>query len=144
VEDLVGGAAGDRRVTIRVLGIVQIVLGALCSVAAVAGAVEDLPALLGVLVYAAPAVNLLTTGIGSVRIAPWARRATLISAFVWLALIGIAGGIVLLRFRRAPGMAYEVVLLQVFLSLALALAIALIVFYTRPSVRATFEARQGS
>jgi hypothetical protein len=141
----VAAPLGDRTITIRVLGIVQIVFGALCSVAAMVGlvamsAIARGPALAAALVYAIPAANLLATGIGSVRIARWARRATLISAFVWLALIGVAGAAV--TFGRIGGMGYELVLVGGLLILALAFAIVLIVSYTRPAVRATFERRQ--
>ena len=89
VAPVVAATAGDRTVTIRVLGIIQIVFGALCAVVA-AGALIAMSAiapghaLIAGLVYAIPAANLLIDGIGSVRIARWARRATLISAFVWL------------------------------------------------------------
>jgi hypothetical protein len=146
VAPVAAAAGGDRTVMIRVLGIIQIVFGGLCAVAA-AGALVAVSriahgaAMAAGLVYAIPAANLLTTGIGSVRIARWARRATLISAVVWLALIGIAGGAV--TFGHVGGMGYELVLVDGLLAIALAFAVLLVVFYTRPGVRATFEGRQA-
>jgi len=141
VEDLV--APADRRRLIRALGIVQIVLGCLCGIGALADLAVVLTSgggpILVSAIYAIPAANLLTTGIGSYTIAQWARRATLISAFVWLGLIGVAA--TLMRGELA-GMTYERWLAGAFVIVALALAILSIVGYTRPSVRATFERRQ--
>ena len=93
----------------------------------------------------APVVNLLVTGIGSVRIARWARRATLISAGIWLTLMLFAAAFLL--GSGDPGLlgrgetAMVAVIVVPVLLVALALPIVLLVVYTRPSVRATFERR---
>jgi hypothetical protein len=129
------------------MGIIQIVLGGLCSVPVLfvlvlsaAGRTRG-PALVA-LGYAVPAANLLLTGIGSVRIAGWARVATLISAFVWMGLMLMAlGGLVLLH-GQAQGNGYEQVMAVALAVVGAAFAVVLIVVYTRPSVRATFARRQ--
>jgi hypothetical protein len=137
---------GDGRGLIRALGIVQIVLGGLCClglliVVAVALYAGTVRLLAGALIYGVPAANLLATGIGSVRIAPWARLATLISAFLWLGLVGLAGAALVLR--PSGGNGYERFMQGAFLVVALALAVLLIAVYTRPSVRAAFERGRG-
>lgn len=136
----------DRRGLIRGLGIVQIVLGILCCAGFMMMfglAAQDAATPLSVLlIYGIPAANLLLTGIGSVKLARWSRRATLISAALWLGLIVLVEGRSLsLGFR---GMTYEMWLTSGILLAGLALAIVLIVAYTRPSVRATFERGQTS
>jgi hypothetical protein len=134
----------DRRGLILALGIVQIVLGALCGLLMLAVVVfERISVEFGTMLlgYAVPTLNLLLMGIGSVRIQSWARRATLISAFFWLGLLAIAGGA--LMSGQIVGNSYERFMVGAVLILALALAVALIVAYTRPSVRATFERRRA-
>jgi hypothetical protein len=137
---------GDGRGLIRAFGIVQIVFGGLCClgllvVAAVALYAGTVRLLAGSLIYGIPAANLLSTGIGSIRLAPWARLATLISAFLWLGLIGLAGAVLL--FSRSGGNGYERFMLGAFLFVALALALVLIAVYTRPSLCAAFERGRG-
>jgi len=89
------------------------------------------------IIYGIPAANLLLTGIGAVKVARWARRATLISASIWVGLIvALAAWPVWHSFR---GMPYEAWLALGVLFAGLAFAIGLIVAYTRASVRATFE-----
>jgi hypothetical protein len=137
---------GDGRGLIRALGIVQIVLGGLSClgllvVVGVALYAGTVPLLAGGLIYGAPAANLLSTGIGSVRLAPWARLATLISAFLWLGLIALAAAALILR--PSGGNGYERFMSGAFLFVALALSLVLIVVYTRPSVRAAFERGRG-
>ena len=144
-------APPDRRGAIRALGIIQIVLGGLTGLLAagvfVLAAVgpNHMAALAGV-AYAVPAVNLLVTGIGSVKLARWARRATLISAGVWLGLMLLAIAAQLIVRKGGFGMgrgetALVTVIMLPVLLVVLALPIVLIVVYTRPSVRATFERR---
>ena len=138
--------AANRRRLIRGLGIVQIVLGIIfCAgfMIMFGLAAQDAATPLAVLlVYGIPAANLLLTGIGSVKLARWSRRATLISAALWLGLIVLVEARSLsLGFR---GMTYEMWLTSGILLAGLALAIVLIVAYTRPSVRATFERGQTS
>jgi hypothetical protein len=138
-------AVPDQRTLIRVLAIIQIVLGGFCCLGMVSVVVvlfhsPTSPVLASLPIYAVPAVNLLLTGIGSVRVRPWARRATLISAFLWLGVIGI-GAVVMLG--RVGGNGYETAMGGAILVLALALAIVLIVVYTLPSVRVTFERRRA-
>jgi hypothetical protein len=80
-----------------------------------------------------------------VRIAPWARRATLISAWIWLCimLFGVAviviglvhGGMHIGRGEMIMAAVVGVPLLAI----ALGLPILLIAQFTRPGVRATFE-----
>ena len=143
-------AVVDRRGTILALGIIQIVLGGLTGLMA-AGMLAGMAmsskrmGMLAGLAYVAPTVNLLVTGIGSVKIARWARRATLISAGIWLVLmlLGIAfmliqGG--LFGIGRGEAAMVAVILVPMLLAV-LALPIVLLVVYTRPSVRATFERR---
>jgi len=138
--------AANRRALIRALGIIQIVLGTLCSAGfmmmfGLGSSDASVPAPV-LLIYGIPAANLLLTGIASVKLATWARWTTLISAIIWLALIGfVLARSVWLGFR---GMTYEMWLTSGVLLAGAALAIALIVAYTRPSVRATFERRQLS
>jgi hypothetical protein len=151
VANPAAAATVDRRGVILALGVIQIVLGGLAGIVAAGalvgmmsvsqGRVRILPAL----GYVAPVVNLLVTGIGSVSNARWARRATLISAGIWLTLmlfaatflLGSGDSGLLGREEAAPFAAMVVPVLLV----ALALPIVLLVVYTRPSVRATFERR---
>jgi hypothetical protein len=145
----------DRRGVIRALGIIQIVFGGIAGLLALivfaGGALGTRREMMVLSVaYAVPAANFLFTGIGSVRIARWARLATLISAGIWLALILlVSASFVLMSRTRAFGMSGgEATLMSVILvplgAIALALPIVHIVVYTRPSVRATFARRQAS
>ena len=144
----------NRRGAILALGIIQIVIGALFAVATLATVImaattTRAPIMLAGLIYGIPTANLLLCGIGSVRLAPWARRATIISAAVWLGLVviliaAVAIGVGATGFGMGRGEAamVGVVMVPVFL-LWLALPIVLIIVYTRPSVRATFESREA-
>jgi len=143
----------NRRGAILALGIIMIVIGALFAVATLATVImaattTRAPIMLAGLIYGIPTANLLLCGIGSVRLAPWARRATIISAIVWLALvvflvaIAIGAGFSGFGMGRGEAAMVGVVMVPVFL-LWLALPIVLIIVYTRPSVRATFESREG-
>ena len=144
-------ATVDRHGAILALGIIQILLGGLAGIMA-AGALVGMMAvgpgrvrILPALGYVAPVVNLLVTGIGSVSRARWARRATLISAGIWLTLMLFAAAYLLgtgdpgLLGREEAAMVAWIVVPA--LLVALALPIVLLVVYTRPSVRATFERR---
>ena len=138
----------DRTGLIRGLGIVQIVVGGLC-VLLTAAIVLALKTPASAIVYAAAASNLLWTGIGSVRLRRSARRATIISASIWLAFVGLGvlGSVYVLASQRGFGakgmpLAVALVFAAVMAAFVLALPIVLIVAYTRPSVRATFERRQ--
>jgi hypothetical protein len=147
------GAAVDRRGTIRALGIIQIVVGGISALFAsfvlvtVIVSHQNPASLAASVFYGLPAVNLFVTGIGSVKIAPWARRVTIVSAGVWLGIVLLAvGGLVVAAVvtgfgvgRRELTLASAVAAPVVLVSLAL--PIVLIVVYTRPSVRATFERR---
>ena len=137
---------------ILALGIILIVLGGLAGIMAagylVGLAVSPGPMrTLNGLAALAPVANLLWTGIGSVRIARWAWRATLISAGIWLTLMLFAAAVVLgtgdtgLLGRGETAMV-AVIMVPVLL-VVLALPIVLLAVYTRPSVRATFERRAG-
>jgi hypothetical protein len=144
----------DRRGAIRALGIIQIVLGGICGLLTLIifanGALRTNHREMMVLsvAYAVPAANLLFTGIGSVRIAPWARLATLVSAGIWLVFILlVSASFVIMSRTRALGMGGgEATLMSVILAplgaIALALPIVHLVVYTRASVRATFARRQ--
>lgn len=144
-------AAPDRRGTIRALGIIQIVLGGITGLLAVGMVVAMAigPKRMGMfagLAYLVPAVNLLVTGIGSVKIARWARRATLISAGIWLGLmlLSVTSMLILGGFGMGRGEAALVTVIMVpVLLVVLAFPIVLLVVYTRPSVRATFARRAG-
>jgi hypothetical protein len=143
-------ALPDRRGLIRALGIVQIVFGGLC-VLLTGGIVLALKTPASAIVYAAAATNLLVTGIGSVRLLRAARRATIISAAIWLAFVGIglvATAYVLVAQRGFGATGRPLAMGLLFASVAalfvLALPVVLIVAYTRPSVRATFERPQAS
>jgi hypothetical protein len=144
----------ERRGLIRTLGIILIVCGAICALMAVvmvfvmARMLHGEPAMmLTSLVYAVPAANLLVMGIGSVRISRWARRGTLISAGIWLPLMLFAVAGVVLAPRTFPKGGGEAIMLGVvmvpMLAFMVGLPITLLVAYTRPSVRATFERRQA-
>jgi hypothetical protein len=147
-------AAANRRGAILALGIIQIVIGGIFALVTLgtvitAATSSRAPMMLAGLVYGIPTANLLLCGIGSVRIAPWARRATIISAAVWLGLmlilvggIAIASGFKGFAMGRGEAAMLGMVMVPLFL-LWLALPIVLIVVYTRPSVRATFESRAG-
>jgi len=145
------GAAVDRRAAILALGVIQIVLAALIGLMAAAmlvgyavGSRSLVKTLAAGLVCLAPVVNLLVTGLGSVRIARWARRATLISSGLWLTLTLFAVAFLLgqgLLGREETAMVAWIVVPV--LLVALALPIVLLAVYTRPSVRATFERRAG-
>ena len=143
----------NRRGAILALGVTLIVIGGFFGLMTVGAIVMGMgasptkgPVALVGLIYAIPTANLLLCGIGSVRIAPWARRATIISAGLWLGL----GLIVLLGMAFAIGIKglgnetaiVGVVMVPMFL-IWLGMPVTLIVVYTRPSVRATFEGRAG-
>jgi len=139
-------ATVDRRGTLRALGTIQIVLGGLTGLTAVgilaAAATRTDGMVMGPgLVCVVPAVNLLLTGIGSVRIARWSRRATLISAGIWLGLMLLAVASMFIDGRFGMGRESAVVTAIMLppMLVALALPIVLLAVYTRPSVRATFE-----
>jgi len=143
-------ALPDRTGLIRALGIVQIVFGGLC-VLLTGGIVFVLKTPVSAIVYAAAATNLLVTGIGSVRLRRSARRATIISAAIWLVFVGIglvATAYVLISQRGFGATGRPLAMGLAFAAMAalfvLALPVVLIVAYTRPSVRATFEGRQAS
>jgi hypothetical protein len=145
--------AGHRRGAILAMGIIQIVFGSLCGVVAVVGAFTARTtgggAMVIAAVYCLPAANLLITGIGSVKVARWARRATLISAGIWLGFGSIVtAGVLIMAFtgRFGASRGGSGVLgfaLAPMLLIWLALPIVLIVLYTRPAVRATFERRSA-
>lgn len=142
----------NRRGAILTLGIIQIVIGAIFAVVTLgvvimAATMSRAPMMLAGLIYGIPTANLLLCGIGSVRLAPWARRATIISAAVWLGLVvillvaaGIGASVSGFGMGRGEAAMVGVFMVPVFL-LWLALPIVLIIVYTRPSVRATFESR---
>jgi hypothetical protein len=144
-------ATVSRRGTILALGIIQIVLGSLCGIGALFGAFAARTTGGGVIlmaaIYSLPAANLLITGIGSVKVARWARRATVISAGIWLGLGAVVTtGMLIMIFTgrfgvsRGEGRMLGVAATPLLL-IWLALPIVLIVLYTRPAVRATFERR---
>jgi hypothetical protein len=150
----------DRSSAIRVLGVIQIVLGGLTALLALIGV-----AMLGMaarmpgsggptagmtvffaLFYLVPAANLLTTGIGSVRFSPWARLATIISAGIWL---GIGSLLMLMMLVSAfavhaqVGGAEAMVMVTIFFPILLGLPVTLLMLYTRPGVRETFARRHA-
>jgi hypothetical protein len=144
-------ATVDRRAVILALGVIQIVLGAfsgLMGAAMLVGYAIGSKSMIGSLpglAYLAPVINLLVTGIGSVSHARWARRATLISAGIWLTLMLFAAAVLLGSgdsglLGRGEAAGFAVMVVPVLL-VALALPIVLLAVYTRPSVRATFERR---
>jgi|KBSMisStandDraft_5_1062788.scaffolds.fasta_scaffold196740_3 FtsH-binding integral membrane protein len=149
-DALAPAAWPDRRGVIRALGIVQIVFGGLSGLVFLFAigtiVLARQPSLIAPgTVYILPAVNLLVTGIGSVRIARWAHLATLISSAVWLGLmlLGVLGIAFLIRkgaFAMGGGEAVMLGFIVVPIALVvLGLPIVLLIVYTRPSVRATFE-----
>jgi uncharacterized membrane protein YidH (DUF202 family) len=135
--------AGDPRAAILALAVVQIVLGGLFALLALVMTADtenrDYSAAIG---FSVPAINLLATGIGGTVRARWARRATVISAIVWLALLALFGLAVLVAGASPPddtsweeGKAFAI---PVLVGWAV-LPIVLIVFFTRPRVRAAFQ-----
>ncbi|HXU05740.1 MAG TPA: hypothetical protein VN903_32515 [Polyangia bacterium] len=140
----------DRRGLIRALGIVQIVLGAICGVLTLAAlGLSGGKPVLGLGVYAVATANFLTTGIGSVRLARWARRATVISAGVWLPVMVVA----IVAFWRALQITLgaadgdyspDLTIFYLAALIAVGAPFGLLMAYTRPSVRETFERRQAS
>lgn len=151
---VVAEALADRRIAIRAFGIIQIVLGGILGLLAIGtmvtifAIVKRPAAILGGMIYGLPAANLLVTGIGSVKVAGWARTGTVISAGIWLVLMVFAAALVIGRSDRFPIGGGELAMLSVVmvpvLLIALGLPIALLIVYTRPSVRATFERHQAS
>ena len=146
----VSGDVRDRRGVIVALGIIQIVFGAICTLMT-GGMLVGAGAMPASILYGVAALNLLATGIGSVRLVPAARRATLISATIWLVFAGI--GLVAFIYIAVVGRGFgvsgrplmmglaAVAVMSVFL---VGLPVVLIAVYTRPSVRATFERNQAS
>lgn len=142
-------ALPDRRGLILALGIVQIVCGGLCLLATV-GMVLALKAQPAAIFYAVATANLLATGIGSIRRARWARRATIISSAIWLVFVGIgvvASTYILVSqggsgFGAGP-LVLGLVTATVVAVFLLGLPITLLIVFTRPSVRATFERGQA-
>jgi len=142
-------ALPDRRGLILALGIMQVVCGGICALATV-GMLIAKQALPTTIFYGVATANLLTTGIGAVGRARWARQATIISAEIWLAFLGlgaVAFAYILvaqrgLGFSGLP-VAMGIAVAAVVALLLLGLPIVLLVAYTRPSVRATFERRQA-
>jgi hypothetical protein len=152
-EDRSGPPA--RLGTIRALGIIQIVMGALCVLVVLASvglAAKTHTPPIAALFYGLAAANLLVTGIGTVRIAPWARRATVISAWIWLSIMVLGIGAMVFGFaaNRMGGLGRgELTMVAVIVvplaMIMLGLPILLIAVLTRPAVRATFErGRQAS
>lgn len=144
-----GGELPDRTGLIRGLGIVQIVIGGICALMTL-GLMLTLKTP-GAILYGIAAVNLLATGIGSVRIAPSARRATIISSAIWMAIVGIGlvSFVYMLLAGRGLGvsgrpLAFGLVASAVMALFFLGLPITLVSAFTRPSVRATFERRRQS
>jgi hypothetical protein len=147
----VAPAVVDRGGAIRALGIVQVVLGGLLSLLVLFVIVSAVvsskpPVLVAGAVYALPAANLLAMGIGSLKLAPWARLGTLISAGVWLGLGLMAAVGLLVASRLQLGMSRHetalagVVIVPIML-IWVALPIVLIIVYTRPRARAAFARR---
>jgi hypothetical protein len=153
---------GDRSERIKALGVVQVVLGGLSGLMVLIGLGAwlvsgarfgrgvALASLLPSLFYALPAANLLVTGIGSLRLAPWARRATIVSAAIWLVLSAVLGlGVIALLFGFDAGSSRSerTMLAAVGIPLwvlATALPVVLLVLYSGRAVRDTFERRRAA
>jgi hypothetical protein len=146
----VSGDLPDRRGLIRALGIIQIVVGGICALMT-AGMVFALNVHAGSIAYGVATVNLMATGIGSVRLIRSARRATIISAAIWLVLVGISlvAFFYMVVVQRGFGfdgrpLAMGLVFAGLMALFLVGLPVVLIAVYTRPSVRATFERNQAS
>lgn len=144
----VSGVLPNRRGVIVALGIIQIVIGGFCALMT-AGMLVAPSANLGTILCGVAGLNLLATGIGSVRLAPSARRATIISAAIWFVLVGIGLAAFIYMTVMGRGSFSERSLAGALgfvtgILLLVALPVVLLVVYTRPSVRATFERNQAS
>jgi hypothetical protein len=146
----VSGALPNRRGVIVALGIIQIVIGGICALMT-AGMLVTAKAKPGAILYGAAALNLLATGIGSVRLARSARQATIISATIWLVFagLGLVSFIYMVVVGRGVGLSGRPLMMSLVAAAVMSLflvglPVVLIAVYTRPSVRATFERRQVS
>lgn len=166
-EPVAPPAGRDRSGWLLFFGIVEILIGALCLLMVIGSlllmgvwlpAEADNPKAsalglwLNVLVYLGAGGFLVTMGIGTLRAKRWARALMLLTSwpvFLVFLLGGIAMAILLPTFLetlpQTPGQpdargVVRVVFLLVCLLLTI-VPLAFIVFYSRPGVRATFEAR---
>ena len=153
----------DSRSTLKAIGIVQIVLGGLWLLAGLTqiGVMGSILALTpnlprgaaapmvagGMVVYGLGGGVLLALGLGTVRIRPWARLFGIVSSSLVLVLgaigtLAMAGAIAM---PHGPGKAELMIMafgFGFFFLLFVALPVLFIVVYTRPAVRATFEANR--
>ena len=157
----------DRRGWLLFFGLVEILMGAVCLLL-VAGSFLVLAAglradaagpkptalglLLNVIIYLGAGTFLVTMGIGTIRAKRWARALMLLTswpAFLAFLLGGIGMALLMPSFLetlpQTPGQpdmrgVVKVVLLGVFLLLTL-VPLSFILFYSRRSVRVTFETR---
>ena len=157
----------DRRGWLLFFGVVELLIGGVCLLLVVgslvvmtaggsSGTAGTKPPALGlwlnVLVYLGAGSFLVTMGIGTIRAKRWARALMLLTSWpVFLAFLlgGIAMAMLMPSFLETLPQAagqpdirgvIKVVLSLVFLFLTI-VPLAFIVFYSRPDVRATFEAR---
>jgi hypothetical protein len=160
----------DRSGWLTFFGIVQIVLGLMAFAMALLivasrilvgrmSTAPPLPArylLQSLLQYVAIGVFLIILGIGSVRMRRWARALTVVAAWFWLifgAITTVVMAVVLPRTLRAQAatapqpMPESVLLVMSFFMIAImcvlmvAVPLVFALFYSRPSVKATFERR---
>src|SRR5262245_14580505 len=156
----------DRSGLLMFFGIVEILIGAMCLLFA-AGSLLMMAAMLpadagpkataiglwlNVIVYLGAGGFLVTMGIGTIRAKRWARALMLLTSwpvFVTFLFCGVGMAMLMPAFLemmpQTPGQpdtrgVVQVVVLLVFLFLTL-VPLSFIVFYNRPNVRATFEAR---
>lgn len=151
----------NRRGGLIFFGIVQIGLGVLAALLAVAvvmsvfmvptgaGTAQARLTLPGAFFYLFAAALLITLGIGSIRTRRWAWALTLVSSWIWL-LTGVLTTIILVAlmpmlFREIPsdqeGLKVVVIgCMAVFLGLFNLLPLTLVLFYRSRNVRATVEA----
>jgi hypothetical protein len=151
--------APDRTTSLFVLAIIQIVLGGLFGLMMLTGLFGTLAVLVAqqrspslprfsptwaYLLYLVPTANLLVTGIGTIKFRPWARRATIISSWIWLGLGVLNVALLTIGLLSGPDrMELEDAIATTTLWALLGFPIGLLVFYRRAGVSDTFARRHA-
>ncbi|HEV8659422.1 MAG TPA: hypothetical protein VGS96_12450 [Thermoanaerobaculia bacterium] len=134
----------DRSVGLILFGILQILIGLACSalvlfiasgseLAARQGAKSGAAMASGLVVYGLATVYFVGVGVGSIRKRRWARALSVVVSAIWL-----AAGIVTTLLLVIVGS--NATLIGGAIVFAILLPLVLLLFYSRPAVRATCEA----
>ena len=153
----------DSRTTLKVVGIIQIILGSLSlfsglmytvTIGTTLGFARGMPGSAiavmmgsGLFFYGVGGGSLLTLGIGTLRVRPWARMFGIMSSSIALGigLLAVAAFVATLFMPGGPGTAELLVMAIVFafvFMIFVAMPVFFVVIYTRPAIRATFEANR--